>query len=78
MKGENGTLNLSKKEFNNGFVIEEKSIPKKPESIEKRREIGKELKKYGYTQQERADRMGYSQSTISRDDRANKNNKKKN
>lgn len=37
MKGENGTLNLSKKEFNNGFVIEEKSISKKPESIEKRR-----------------------------------------
>lgn len=76
MKGENGTLNSIKKEFNNGSV-EEKSYFKKPENKEERREIGKELKKYGYTQQERADRIGCSQPTISRDDRANKNNKKK-
>ena len=76
MKGENGTFNSIKKEFNNRFVIEEKSISKKPESIEERREIVKELKTDGYTQQEIADRMGYSQSTISRDDRANKNKRK--
>lgn len=78
MKGENGTFNSIKKEFNNDSVNEEQSFFKKPESIEERRDISKELKKDGYTQQERADRMGYSQSTISRDDRANKNNKKKN
>lgn len=77
MKGENETFNYNKKEFNNGSVIEEKSYFKKPENKEKRREIVKELKKDGYNQQERADRMGYSQSTISRDDRANKNNKKR-
>lgn len=77
MKRENGTLNSIKKEFNNGSVIEEKSYFKKPESIKERREIGKELKKDDYNQQERADRIGCSQPTISRDDRANKNNKKR-
>ena len=76
MKGENGTVNFNKKEFNNGSIIEEKSIFRKPESIEERRDISKELKKDGYTQQERADRMGYSQSTISRDDKVNKNKRK--
>ena len=76
MKGENGTLNLSKKEFNNGSIIEEKSIFRKPESVEERREIVKELKKDGYTQQERANMMGCSQPTISRDDKANKNKRK--
>ena len=64
MRGENETLNLSKKEFNNGSVIEE------------RRDISKELKKDGYTQQERANMMGCSQPTISRDDKANKNKRK--
>ena len=76
MRGENETLNLSKKEFNNGSVIEEKSIFNKPESIEERRDISKELKKDGYTQQERANMMGCSQPTISRDDKANKNKRK--
>ena len=76
MKGENGTFNSIKKEFNNDSVNEEQSFFKKPESIEERRDISKELKKDGYTQQERANMMGYSQSTISRDDRANKNKRK--
>ena len=76
MRGENETLNLSKKEFNNGSIIEEKSIFRKPESVEERREIVKELKKDGYTQQERANMMGCSQPTISRDDKANKNKRK--
>lgn len=78
MKYDNVTLNSIKKEFNNGSVIKKNYCFKKPENKEKRREIVKELKKDGYNQQERADRMGCSQPTISRDDRANKNNKKKN
>lgn len=45
MKGDNGTFNYNKKEFNNSSVIEEKSYFKKTESIKERREIGKELKK---------------------------------
>ncbi|TKZ36153.1 helix-turn-helix domain-containing protein [Brachyspira catarrhinii] len=76
MKGENGTVNFNKKEFNNGSVIEEKSIFNKPESIEERRDISKELKEDGYTQRERANMMGCSQPTISRDDKANKNKRK--